>query len=106
MLSFHDQVREHFLNPTASEVRGIIFDGNVETLKQQAADAAWEWGGIDQYFDSKVAELANVGVRCGDLDREERRIFGMVVTQGRITARGLFWVAFEQALGKDWSLDL
>jgi len=88
------------LNPTAAEVCGTIFDGDVKTVKEQAADAAWEWGGIDRHFDSRVAELARIGIRCGDLDREERRIFGMVVTRGSITARGLFWGAFERALSK------
>lgn len=88
------------LNPTAAEVCGTIFDGDVKTVKEQAADAAWEWGGVDRHFDSRVAELARIGIRCGDLDREERRIFGMVVTKGSITARGLFWVAFERALSK------
>ena len=88
------------LNAVAAEVCGVIFDGNVKTVKEQAADAAWEWGGIDRHFDSRVAELARIGIRCGDLDREEWRIFGMVVTKGSITARGLFWVAFERALSK------
>jgi len=86
------------LNAVAAEVCGVIFDGNVKTVKEQAADAAWEWGGIDRHFDSRVAELARIGIRCGDLDREERRIFGMIVTKGSITARGLFWVALERAL--------
>ena len=88
------------LNAVAAEVCGVIFDGNVKTIKEQAADAAWEWGGVDRHFDSRVAELARIGIRGGDLDSEERRIFGMAVTKGSITARGLFWVAFERALGK------
>ena len=100
MFNFSEARREARLNPVAAEVRGIIFDGSLKTVKEQAADAAWEWGGIDRHFDIKVANCARVGIRGGNLDREEVRIFGQIVTKGSICARGLFWVAFERALEK------